>query len=132
MNEGVKSLKVLPQDLRVLVQPKLNTIRTRSYVTIEDFFEKNILQSSVSEFPAASQSFQRYNNYPWTKSTVLLLAHDQEVKDIKSPRYLLNQRRLKVQSERQKKISQNLFSGNCSLNPNKKTRLPPLNLPKKH
>ena len=118
------SHKILPNNLPEIAHPKLSTIKTKSYVNIEDFYERKILEkSTLEDKPSNAVTFRRHNDYPWAAGS-FEIAHDFSKKCVYSAKYLLYSKVQKNKFLRQNVICKNLTNGLSSAKSIKK--LPPL------
>ena len=100
----------------------MTTIRTKSYMNIDEFYEQNILKQSESQ--EKLNSFKRYNNYPWAASK-FQIDHDFSKKSVSSSKNLLMKKLRQQEVDRQSKINQKLFTGqSCAIKNYERTKLP--------
>ena len=108
-----------------MAYPKLSTIRTNSYMNIDEFYQKKILEKSTLEVsPAKETLIKRHKNYPWSNSSIQL-AHDFSIKSVNNPKYNLLEKIRQKEAQRQLKASKNLYHGFSSSR--RLQKLPPLN-----
>ena len=107
-------------NLGEIAHPKLSTIRTKSYMNIDEFYEKKILEKSILEASTETNTLpKRYKNYPWASSSIQI-EHDFSKKSVLSPKFILMEKLRKKEAMRQHKASRNLYGGYSS------RHLPPL------
>lgn len=104
------------KDLGGIANPESSMIKMKSYVNVDQFYHRNILENGlIDRGKDEFKVIKRYNNYPWAASSVQI-AHDFSKKSVNSPKLL----RLKAVRQRevlrQHKVSNSLFGGHSSRN----------------
>jgi hypothetical protein len=114
----------LPKSLNEIAKTELSTIRTASYMTIDQLYKNKILEKPEETQNDRKISPKRYNNYPWNSSS-FQIAHDFSKKSVSSPKFIMFQNLKRKEAFRQSRASYNLYKGSSSINLLRK--LPPLN-----
>jgi hypothetical protein len=109
VGQGLKSQKILPTSFGQILRPSLNTIRTNSYINVDNEYEQMMIEKGEFQEEETNKP-KRHRNYPWSLSKIQL-EHDCTRKSVYSPKYLHMKKLRKQEIDRQNNASKSLFSG---------------------